>query len=79
MKAMTVEPGKRGTARFEDLPEPDAREGSVLVEGKEGTLITSATFGSTRAVQPSSSRAISFISDLRPLSLVCGDLRKRPS
>ena len=32
MKAITVEPGKGGTARFEDIPEPDAREGSVLVE-----------------------------------------------
>jgi threonine dehydrogenase-like Zn-dependent dehydrogenase len=32
MKAITVEPGKPGTARFEDIPEPDAREGSVLVE-----------------------------------------------
>ena len=32
MKAITVEPGKPGTARFEDVPEPDAREGSVLVE-----------------------------------------------
>jgi threonine dehydrogenase-like Zn-dependent dehydrogenase len=33
MKAITVEPGKSGTARLEDVPEPDAREGSVLVEG----------------------------------------------
>ena len=32
MKAITVEPGKPGTARFEDVPEPDPREGSVLVE-----------------------------------------------
>ena len=32
MKAITVEPEKPGTARFEDIPEPDAREGSVLVE-----------------------------------------------
>jgi threonine dehydrogenase-like Zn-dependent dehydrogenase len=32
MKAITVEPKKPGTARFEDFPEPDAREGSVLVE-----------------------------------------------
>ncbi len=32
MKAITVEPGKPGTARFEDVPEPDVREGSVLVE-----------------------------------------------
>jgi threonine dehydrogenase-like Zn-dependent dehydrogenase len=32
MKAITVEPKKPGTARLEDIPEPDAREGSVLVE-----------------------------------------------
>jgi len=32
MKAITVEPKKPGTARFEDVPEPEAREGSVLVE-----------------------------------------------
>jgi threonine dehydrogenase-like Zn-dependent dehydrogenase len=32
MKAITVEPKKPGTARFEDVPEPDVREGSVLVE-----------------------------------------------
>jgi len=32
MKAITVEPKKTGTARLEDIPEPDAREGSVLVE-----------------------------------------------
>ena len=32
MKAITVEPGQAGTARFEEIPEPDPREGSVLVE-----------------------------------------------
>ena len=32
MKAITVEPGKPGTARVEDVPEPDVRDGSVLVE-----------------------------------------------
>lgn len=32
MKAITVEPKKPGTARLEDVPEPDFREGSVLVE-----------------------------------------------
>jgi len=32
MKAITVEPGKPGTARYEDIPEPDVREGSILVE-----------------------------------------------
>jgi 6-phosphogluconate dehydrogenase-like protein/alcohol dehydrogenase-like protein len=32
MKAITVEPHKPGSARFEDVPEPDARNGSVLVE-----------------------------------------------
>jgi threonine dehydrogenase-like Zn-dependent dehydrogenase len=32
MKAITVEPKKPGTARYEDAPEPDQRDGSVLVE-----------------------------------------------
>src|SRR6516165_983982 len=32
MKAITVEPQKAGTARFEDVPEPDVHEGSVLVQ-----------------------------------------------
>ena len=32
MKAITVEPKKAGTARLEDVPEPDMRDGSVLVE-----------------------------------------------
>jgi threonine dehydrogenase-like Zn-dependent dehydrogenase len=32
MKAVTLEPKKAGSARWEDVPEPDARDGSVLVE-----------------------------------------------
>jgi threonine dehydrogenase-like Zn-dependent dehydrogenase len=32
MKAITVEPHKSGTALLEDIPEPDPRAGSVLVE-----------------------------------------------
>ena len=32
MKAITVEPKQPGTARLEDVPEPEARGGSVLVE-----------------------------------------------
>jgi len=32
MKAITIEPKKPGTARLEEIPEPDARDGSVLVE-----------------------------------------------
>ena len=32
MKAITVEPKKPGTVRYEDIPEPDEREGSILVE-----------------------------------------------
>ncbi len=32
MKAITVEPMRAGTTRLEDVPEPDARDGSVLVE-----------------------------------------------
>ena len=32
MKAITVEPGKPGTARLDEVPEPDPRDGSVLVQ-----------------------------------------------
>ena len=32
MKAITVEPHKPDTAHLEDIPEPDVRAGSVLVE-----------------------------------------------
>jgi len=32
MKAVTVEPHRRDTARLEDVPEPDPAQGSVLVE-----------------------------------------------
>ncbi len=32
MKAITVEPKKAGTSSLEDIPEPDVRQGSVLVE-----------------------------------------------
>jgi len=32
MKAITVEPRQPGSARLEDVPEPDARDGSVLAE-----------------------------------------------
>ena len=32
MKAITLEPKKPGTARLEDIPEPDPQDGSVLVE-----------------------------------------------
>ena len=33
MRAVTIEPKKAGTARLEEIPEPDERDGSVLVEG----------------------------------------------
>ena len=32
MKAITVEPKKPGTVRYEEFPEPGEREGSILVE-----------------------------------------------
>ena len=32
MKAIILEPKKPGTAGIKDIPEPDVREGSVLVE-----------------------------------------------
>jgi glucose 1-dehydrogenase len=35
VKALTVVPGKKGSAELRDVPEPDAAEGSVLVAGLE--------------------------------------------
>jgi threonine dehydrogenase-like Zn-dependent dehydrogenase len=35
VKALTVEPGKPGSAALEDVPEPDPPEGEVLVQGLE--------------------------------------------
>jgi D-arabinose 1-dehydrogenase-like Zn-dependent alcohol dehydrogenase len=32
MKAITAAPHSAGTARLDDIPEPDARGGSILVE-----------------------------------------------
>ena len=32
MKAVTVQPGVAGSARYEEVPEPDERSGSILVE-----------------------------------------------
>ena len=32
MKAITVEPKKAGTASYMEMPEPDMRDGSILVE-----------------------------------------------
>ena len=32
MKAVTLEPRKPGTARLDDIPAPDPRGGSVLLE-----------------------------------------------
>ena len=32
MQAITVEPKKAGSAQLEDVPEPDMRDGAVLVE-----------------------------------------------
>jgi threonine dehydrogenase-like Zn-dependent dehydrogenase len=32
MKAITVEPKKSGSARYDDFPEPDVHQGSILVE-----------------------------------------------
>jgi glucose 1-dehydrogenase len=33
MRAITVVPGQAGSARLDDVPEPDAKEGAVLVDG----------------------------------------------
>src|SRR6188474_2746874 len=52
MKAITVEPRKPGSVRFEDVAEPDARDGSVLVEAiavgvcGTDTEIVAGAFGS---------------------------------
>jgi D-arabinose 1-dehydrogenase-like Zn-dependent alcohol dehydrogenase len=32
MRAITVEPKKPGTAKWEEIEEPDVRQGSILVE-----------------------------------------------
>ena len=32
VKAITVEPERPGTVQYEDFPEPDVHEGSILVE-----------------------------------------------
>jgi glucose 1-dehydrogenase len=51
MKAITVQPGLAGSVRYEDVPEPDERSGSVIVEaiavGICGTdvEITSGAYG----------------------------------
>jgi hypothetical protein len=38
MKAIRAEPKKAGTVRCEDFPEPDVREGSILVEAIAASL-----------------------------------------
>jgi len=52
MRAITVEPHKPETARLEDIPEPDARGGSVVVEaiavGVCGTDVEIVEGGSIR-------------------------------
>ena len=45
MKAITVEPKKPGSARYEDFPEPDVREGSVLVEAVVAADLAGALSG----------------------------------
>lgn len=39
MKAITVEPKNSGSARLEDIPEPDVRNGSVLKEIDLGFIV----------------------------------------
>ena len=39
MKAITVEPKKPGSTFFEDIPEPEIRNGSVLVEAVESVFV----------------------------------------
>jgi threonine dehydrogenase-like Zn-dependent dehydrogenase len=83
MKAITVEPGKPGTARLEDIPEPDVREGSVLVEavavGVCGTdvEIAEGKYGWAPPGQPRlvlGHESLGRVLDPGPSSLKTGDL-----
>ena len=83
MKAITVEPKKEGSARFEDLPEPDGRDGAVLVEGVAvgvcGTDVEIAE-GKYGWAPPGASRlvlgheSLGRVVDPGPTSLSAGDL-----
>lgn len=83
MKAITVEPGKPGSARLEEVPEPDVREGSVLVEavavGVCGTDVEIAE-GKYGWAPPGHSRlvlgheSLGRVLDPGPSSLKTGDL-----
>ena len=70
MKAITVEPHQPETARLEDIPEPDAHAGSILVEaiavgvcgtdveivdGKTGRVVTHGVSPAAEAVHKLSS------------------------
>ena len=63
MKAMAVEPKKPGSARCEDIPEPDVHEGSVLVEavavgvcGTEVEIVEDSKACVRRRCMPASAR-----------------------
>ena len=72
MKAITVEPKKPGTVRYEEFPEPGEREGSILVEAIAAAVCGTdveiaegkygwATPGKTRLVSDTSPSAASSI------------------
>ena len=42
MKVITVEPHKPRSARLEDIPAPDAHDGSVLVEARNVSFVSQA-------------------------------------
>ena len=90
MKAITVEPKKAGSARWEEIAEPDEREGSVLVEavavGVCGTdvEIVEGKYGWAPAgrsawcwgMNPSAACSIRGRSSLKPGDLVVGIVRR---
>ena len=59
MKAITVEPKKPGTARWEDVPEPDPQNGSVLVEASPSEYVepTSKSLKANTAGRPKANHA----------------------
>ena len=86
MKAITVEPKKPGSARYEDAPEPDERDGSVLVEAVAvGVCGTDAEIveGKYGWAPPGKGRLVLGIGigdyswEFEKMGLSCGSVRER--